>query len=495
MPDTTQPGPIITASMLRHLLICERRVWLDAHEDAGRRDPLSPEAARLYALGLEHEEAVQHSTAASIQSIPIASWEEGAAVTRDLMAQRATAILGAHLECQTPLDLTDTIYVLRGVVDRLVVASHDGRILYAPVEIKRRTQPDDADWLQLDLYVWLLSMEQGATPPAELWLGADDAGQPRRRLPHEYDEERLMLALTRLVTLLRAAAAPDVQIEPHCKTCPWFSACTAQAQQSRRVDLLYGVSRQTRANMQQAGIVDLAQVAAMSLEDLQQVKGIGPATAPAIRANAQAWLGGQPVFFRPLPDEVRPGWMFDLETVEVRGKTVPWCMGWCDTDGHSHIALIAPVQLPESMTLPDGQAITLVPDSDSAWEVLADHVARDDGPIYHWTGYDAAILRGSAPAYLTAALLPRMHDLHATIKRSVSFPLKSTSIKAVSIRLGFPWPGYNDWFAAYLDYRHWLESGQLDALVKACTYQRADVQSMAWVWRWLVAAAPSDNTL
>jgi len=79
------------------------------------------------------------------------------------------------------------------------------------------------------------------------------------------------------------------------------------------------------------------------------VKGIGPVTAPAIRANAQAWLEKRPVWYNLLPEVCcRDGWMFDLETWERAGQTVPWCMGWCDAQGSAHIALVAPV--PDSRT-------------------------------------------------------------------------------------------------------------------------------------------------
>jgi len=187
--------------------------------------------------------------------------------------------------------------------------------------------------------------------------------------------------------------------------------------------------------------------------------------------------------------------MFDLETVEVRGRTVPWCMGWCDVEGNTQITLVGPVQVPESLALPDGQTVTLVPDSDSAWEVLADATRRadDDSPIYHWTGYDVGMLRSTAPPDIRQQLEPRFHDLHGLITRAISFPLRSTSIKIISAYVGYPWPGYNDWFAAYQDYAYWLEGGDMDVLARACTYQRADVQSMAWVWRWLVDAYPIDH--
>jgi predicted RecB family nuclease len=252
------------------------------------------------------------------------------------------------------------------------------------------------------------------------------------------------------------------------------------------IDLLYGVSRKTRDHMRQAGILTLAHVITRTVDELQQVKGIGPVTAPSILANAQAWLENRPVWREPLPETCRlPGWMFDLETLESGGRTIPWCLGWCDANGTTHIALVAPVQYPETLILPDEQAVTLVPDSDTVWEVFAESVADTAGPLYHWTGYDAGILAATGPEHVKAVLGPRLHDLHKTFKTAVSLPLKSTSIKPVSAYLGYAWPGYQDWFAALLDYRHWLDTGDADVLARACMYQRADVQSMAHVWRWL----------
>lgn len=484
-------SPLITAQDVRHALICARRVWLDAHGDPALRDESAPQMARAFALGVQHEASVLAAVGAAVEYLPVESWAHGVALTRDLMARSVPGIVSACLEHRTPLDLTDRVFTVRGRPDRLVRIAHAGALVYAPVEIKRRREPEAPDWAQLDLYAWLLREVQGITPPGELWLGATDLGAPARRDPHEYDEERLMDALLRAIAALDAGEAPPVRLEAHCKTCPWQTACRAVAEGEGSLDLLYSVSRATRDGLAAAGLARLADIAACAPEDLLAVRGIGPATAPRLRANAQAWIEGRPVWHGALPDDLwQGGWMFDLETYEARGKTVPWCMGWCDTAGETQIALVAPVQLPEPLTLPDGQPVTLVPDSDTAWEVLAEAVAAQAGPICHWTGYDAGILRGSAPAAVLDQLEPRMFDLHAAFKRAVSLPLPSTSIKVVAAYLGFVWPDNPDWFAAYLDYQLWLGSGDKTALARACAYQRADVQSMAWVWRWLVANDP-----
>lgn len=484
-------SPLITAQDVRHALICARRVWLDAHGDPALRDESAPEVARAFALGVQHEASVLAAVGATVEYLPVESWAHGVALTRRLMARGVPGIVGACLEHRAPLDLTERIFTVRGRPDRLVRVAHAGTQVYAPVEIKRRREPEAPDWVQLDLYAWLLRQMQEIMPPGELWLGATDLGAPARRDPHEYDEDRLMDALLRAIAALDASEAPPVRLEAHCKTCPWQTACRADAEQEQSLDLLYGVPRATRDGLAAAGLTCLADVATCAPQDLQQVRGIGPVTAPRLRANAQAWVEGRPVWYGALPDDLRRGgWMFDLETCEARGKTVPWCMGWCDTAGATQIALVAPVQLPEPLTLADGQRVTLVPDSDTAWEVLAEAVSMQEGPLFHWTGYDAAILRGSAPAAALARLEPRMFDLHAAFKRAVSLPLGSTSIKVVSAYLGFVWPENPDWFAAYLDYQFWLESGDEAALARACAYQRADVQSMAWVWRWLMASEP-----
>ena len=95
--------------------------------------------------------------------------------------------------------------------------------------------------------------------------------------------------------------------------------------------------------------------------------------------------------------------------------------------------------------------------------------------------YDAAILRGSGPTHVQRAT-PRFEDLHHHFTRAVSLPLRSVDQGDLDVsRLS--WPGYNEWFAAYLDYQYWLDSGKVDAGA-GVHVQRADVQSMAWVWRW-----------
>lgn len=469
---------VITARSVRDLALCERRAWLDAER-------IGPAGDAPLTLG------VVWDNAGPLETRRAATWADAVAQTGRLMALGAATVFGACLELEAPLDLSDRVFAIRAQIDRLERVEHLGETLYAPVLLRESLTADDADRLTLDLWVWLLDNLGGTPPPAELWLGVDGLGRARRRLAHEYDEARLLDALTRLAALLAREAAPPVHLIEACKTCPHRADCDAIARQDGALDLLYGVSRRVREGLRAAGLRSLAQIAAASPDDLMRVKGIGPASAPRIHANARAWLNACPVHLHPLPETCAAGgWMFDLETLERNGQVVPWCMGWCDVRGQTQIALVGPVQTPETLSLPGGQQVTLAPDSDSLWEVLAESVAGN-APIFHWTGYDAALLRGTAPRAVRDALEPRFEDLHRHFTRAVSLPLRSTSIKVISTYLGYPWPGYNEWFAAYLDYRYWLDGGPIAALERACMYQRADVQSMAWVWRWWAGVQPS----
>jgi len=478
------PEPIIiTIPMLRHLVMCSRRLWLDRYGDPAERDSPAdrlPDVEAIYAL-----------REGQLQRIDITSWTQSISTTQELIRQRADTIINACLETTLPLDLSDRRYTLRGAIDQLQRVRDPDTDVYSLIVLKPQGQPDEADWLQLDLCAWLLQEHQGSIPFAELWLGASPDRPPRQRFPHAYDENRLMNALTLAAEILSMAFAPPPQLLPHCKACHWNSSCQIAARRMGSLDLLYGVSRRTRQDMQAEGLTALADVAASSVEALQRVKGIGPATAPSIRANAQAWLENRPIWYNPMPqmsdDDPHDAWMFDLETLETNGETIPWSLGWCDTHGETGIILVAPVREPEQLALPDGRIVTLVPDSDTAWLAFAEAMSGSSAPIYHWTGYDAGILRSTAPAAVRNRLEPRMRDLHRLFTRSISLPLKSTSIKAVSVYLGFPWIGTTNWFEAFQDYARWLETGDPAALIRTCTYQGADVQSMAWVWRWLIA--------
>jgi predicted RecB family nuclease len=250
------------------------------------------------------------------------------------------------------------------------------------------------------------------------------------------------------------------------------------------IAVLPGLGRHVQQGLRAAGIRTVDQFAALTPEELQKFKGI-KTTAHSLRASAQAFVDQKPVWYRPLPPPCeQAGWMFDLETDPL--TAVPWCLGWCDEHGHVEIALVA--NRPHSDAFA-AAGITIVPHPDDAWRLFAEKLSINQCPIYHWTGYDAGVMRQTAPAAVQNQLLHRMHDLHKSFNASVRLPLSSTSLKPVSRYLEFQWSGYDDWAQAYWDYQAWLRHGHEAPILRACLYQRQDVEALGVVWQWLAANA------
>ncbi len=469
--------------------MCERRVWLDFYADDTQRDPLPPMVLHRQQEGAAHERVVQEALSPQREVVPVLSWNSGLRFTRQAMAQGVKAIMGAYFEATLTLPGCPPV-VMRGRADRLVRLAASPHV-YGVIEIKHYTTLDPRDELQLDAYLWLLSQHQDGEPLGEFWLGRDEDGHPLRTLQHRLDETLLMQVIARAVeVLLSRSEEPPVSLLKHCATCHWYSPCRQVAEKRLDLGLLSGLRADTQTALRSAGISDLREIAAMHPDDLRRFKGI-KSTADAHHAHARAWVAGAPVWYGDLMSQcLQGGWFFDIET-DPRAGTV-WSIGWSAMDGNGSIALVAPhISRPHSLRLPDGHHITLVPDSATAWEVFAAGVAANALPIFHWTGFDAGVMRHSAPEAVRDALDDRLHDLHAAFNRAVKFPVKGSSLKVVAAYLGFAWSVYEAWDAAFNDYNLWLARQDETALARACAYQRDDVDALRVVWRWLVTQPPS----
>jgi predicted RecB family nuclease len=457
--------------------MCQRRVWLDHYEET----PTDLPPIGVIQQGIEHEARLLQATAPHVVTIPVNSWQQGVETTQTLLRQtRVEVIDGAYLE----IPYQDAI--IRGRLDRLQKLQHR----YQVIEIKNHTRLQPTDLIQMDLYLWMLDQISDRSVAGEFWLGRN--GTILQRVSHEYDEQRLMTALHQVLVLLGQREAPDVLLKQHCKLCPWHDPCTETASNQLHLTLLTGMRKDTLQDFQRQGITSLQQIVMMLPADLQKIKGI-KSNALALHTQARAWVAGHPVWYRPLPTIcLQGGWMFDIETDPYTG--VVWCIGWCDDTGKSEIALVAPhISQPTPFTLLTGETITLVPDADRAWETFALGVIGDNRPIFHWTNFDATMLRKTAPEVVRDWVGHRLYDLHQIVNQTVKFPVKSTSIKAIAGYLQFRYAVYEAWDAAFNDYQLWLSRDDLTAITRACAYQRDDVLALKVVWQWLTESQ-SDPT-
>ncbi|MBI5667917.1 MAG: TM0106 family RecB-like putative nuclease [Chloroflexi bacterium] len=475
-------NPIITAYTLRYLSICERRIWLDHAGDPLAREIVPVEA---FAGGIRHEEAVSAAMFGKAMPVVAVDWRDLVEITRSLMEQGVAGIRGAAFERTLSLQPPVTV---RGRVDwlrRVAQPSRLGGWCYEPVEIKLRKEVSAEDRLQLDFYVWLLNEAQGVEPSGWFWMGRDSDNRPLNVVEHRYDKNRLMAALGRATDLLAAPAAPPVFLGSHCQTCPWKAACTQAAADGRSVALLPGLSRQTWMHMQRDGVHTLDDILALPPQELSRFKGVGKTRALELHAHARAVVSGMPVPRCPLPEKTRlPGVMLDLETRMDDGGV--WCFGWQGADGQTRVAIVDAYCDADSLTLPDGQVIIMIRDSDEGWRLVADAASELPGPVYHWGSFEKGVLRSTAPTDVVRALDDRLHDLNRTFRQTMALPVRGTSIKKVAPYLGFHWPEGTDAFTAWADYNAWLLDGNARRLARACAYNRADVDALALIWQWMV---------
>jgi len=380
---------------------------------------------------------------------------------------------------------------VRGRVDwlrRVAQPSRWGNWAYEPVEIKQHHQPNEADYLQLDLYLWLLQQAQGAETSGWFWLGRGFDNEPLNVIEHSFRPERMETAFRQVEQLLSEQTAPPVFLANHCLTCPWHSACEQTAAAEGSITRLPGLTREMWQALDDGAIRTLADVLSRTPEDLQRFKGIGKVKARELIAYAEALTTRLPVLLNSLPDAVQQaGIMLDLETRLDDGE--PWCFGWKVGDDPFQVAIVDAYCEIERLNLHDGMEIMFVPDSDTGWRMVADAALRFPGPMYHWSGFERTVMRKTAPSDVIEALDERLHDLHRTFKRSCVLPMRGTSIKKVAAYLDFQWPAGSDAITSWLDYQRWLLNSDTEALARACAYNRADVEALAVVRLWLVNVA------
>lgn len=477
----------ITATTLRNFSKCHRLVWLDRFGDYQQRDQVSPVAM---IRGVRHEEDIQAATTDQVETTLVGTWDEGVEITRTMIDDGVPIIVGGFLEHAETLVTGQTV-TLHGKTDQLIRARVGSSGVYRAIEIKQYTKLTEADYLQLDLYLHLLEQAQNRDSMGVFWLGKREDGLPQDEVEHHLRSDQLPDALVQTAEILTQQTPPPVHLVSHCRSCHWYSGCFENVKATLDISLLPRLRSQTQAVLRQAGITTLDQFASLSIEELQQFKGI-KTTAFALKANAQAYVENRPVWFNEIPEVLNNGgWMLDLETAALAGGDgLPWAIGWSDQQGRTQITILVPHSDERTLELLDGQIVHIVPDVDALWQCVYDSVSVDDKPIYHWTGFDAGVLQSTAPDPIRKSLGPRMHDLHRTFINTVRLPQKSYSIKKVAAYFGFSWSGYQEWWQAETDYRIWLDTGEIELLAQACAYQRDDVIALVEVWSWLVTNNP-----
>ena len=92
-----EPVAVVTGTMLRDLVVCERRVWHDVHGDRSLRDPVASFVQLLWAGGTAHEKNVLATLAGRVVDLRDMPSDRIEAATLDALASDADHVLGGRI--------------------------------------------------------------------------------------------------------------------------------------------------------------------------------------------------------------------------------------------------------------------------------------------------------------------------------------------------------------------------------------------------------------
>ncbi|OQY85857.1 MAG: hypothetical protein B6D42_02510 [Anaerolineae bacterium UTCFX5] len=249
------------------------------------------------------------------------------------------------------------------------------------------------------------------------------------------------------------------------------------------LDLLPNISPRTCDSLRARGFVCIEDVAQATPDDLRTVKGI-KTTAEVIHAHAVAYVNHEPFLIAPRPSDLLDTTCayLDIETDPFNGGV--WSITIRSDDEPAQTVLVCDGLDP--LSAPDDPRFHLTFSQAEGWD-LARELLPANTPVLHWTGFDSGVMRQTAAEPTRSQLDAVMRDLHADVKRTVAFPLKSRSLKAVAPYLGFQWKAYDRWDLALADFKRWVYDGDANSFTRMRAYIHDDVDAMHVVMSWLRA--------
>jgi predicted RecB family nuclease len=233
----------------------------------------------------------------------------------------------------------------------------------------------------------------------------------------------------------------------------------------------------------------LEQLAAMTVDELQSVPGIGAKTAPRIRASAQAYLTDAPVWFSTVPQSIRkPGAILDVRIDPDTLPQIPW--GFClSSPAHEkHYLIDVPeMTLSTHLHLPDGRMVGLVPRFHNAWMDVRDLAFGNGWTVYYWGKAILKHLNETATPKVRKDLKLHMVDLHKIFVDAVALPTKSTGLVETAKYLGYTgWTSEDKPYIAHIAYLHWRRNpDRLDSLQDALDTMARNTDAISHIWWWM----------
>ena len=491
-PHAQSPLRWLTADGLFHYQRCNRRAFLDLYGDRTQQAPPSDYLLKLRQDSLAHRERVLADYYPLYRpQFPKGDWAAGAEATLALMAEGVEAIQQGVLVA----DSTVTGVQLVSQPDLLIKRpgwSCWGDWVYLPIDIKLGKKPKLDYQVVATYHAYVLSRVQGVWPEA---TGLALRGGQIYTIDLARLVPKLQATLSDCLLDLRSLTPPELFIShSRCDLCHWFSHCYAEAQETRHLSLLPGVTPARYEFLKQHRLTTVAALAQASPAHLTPLPGFGEQVAEKLVHQAQALIDNRaiprsaphaPHGFPLWPDDLPEGEIelyFDIEAapdqnlIYLHGVLVV-----NNRTGETHFhALLAESQHQER----------------TAWNDFLDLVhTYPYAPVYHFCPYEAQTVRKLGQLYGTPhrqieALLDRFFDVHKCITDGVTLPIESYALKHIARWMGFNWrdTGANG-AQSICWYNAWAETGDRTYLDAILRYNEDDCRATYHIKDWLVKFA------
>lgn len=469
---------MITAQHIYDYLVCPHRVYLNAHEDPGKKRPLSQFLDLLFRRGSLHEkEVVARFEVSKPEGV---THKKRFKSTLELMRRGEDLIYQGMLIVEEHKGIPD-------LLKKVSVPSGLGTHSYIPIDIKSgkgyesnaNNAANKIYGIQLAFYARLLEAVQGVYPQQAIIINITGDEIP-------FDPSEFKTTLEEILPHIRALVTGQEKDHPaliqKCNVCGWYNLCLERLKASSDVTLVAGVGRGSKQALNEAGIRDIKDVTTLDQGGIK-VKGVKDKLAKKWSRQAAVHLSGNIEILSHTPIPTAPTRIyFDfeddpfLDLIYLYGFLIVRHDGsseytsiWCDDHEGEPQAFLQFLELCRS-------------------------VAKQDYRVYHYSKHETTVLDRLADKYAAAHVRPlkkfqsKMVDLEKQVTSHVVLPVLSYGLKPVSKFVGFEYsdedPGGSQSIAWFEEYQK--EPGRNGELKeRILTYNREDCAATKVVHDWL----------
>jgi predicted RecB family nuclease len=466
----------VTGTMVRDLLLCERRAHLDVHGDGSRRDEVSSFVRMLWDGGLAHEDAVVAALPGRVVDLRDGPAASRAEATRAALDHECDWIVGGRLEHGDRVGVPDLLHRVHG-------AWHAGDAKSGSA-LEPSGRPNAAYAVQVGHYASMLGdLELGAADRAFVigrhgGLTWYDLLAPRGARPPIADEVARLTGHARLV--IAGTVRTRAALASACALCHWRSICRAELEEARDVTLVAGLGRSLREVVETvAPSVDA--LAALDLDGVrgENMPGLGWGRLVRFRDRARLLATPGATAFARAPLEIaRHGreLHLDLETDPLSDGFV-YLHGVLEVTaaGEHYHAFFAEGLEDERRAF------------EAAWRFLD---AEPRGHVYHYSRFERTSYRVLAKRYPDVCSGEEVEELFSSARSTdllvdvvqplTEWPTNGVGIKALAKSLGFAWRDADASGAASIAWFHdWCDGGDPEVRRRILDYNEDDCRATA----------------